>query len=54
MDQAIGKNRGIGIRFNALINTMLDLFAKIGMYAAPTVEDEAAMYFCLSLDRMDW
>jgi hypothetical protein len=54
MEQAIVENRGISIRFKAFVDKMVDMLAKIGMYAAPSIEDEAAMYVCLSLDRMDW
>lgn len=54
MEQVIGKKHGVRIWFEALIDIIVAMFAKIGMYAAPSAEDEAAMYFCFSLDRMDW
>jgi hypothetical protein len=52
--QADVARRGIGLRLRALLDAAVTMLGKIGTYATPCVEDEAAMHFFLTLDHMDW
>jgi hypothetical protein len=45
---------GIGPRLRALLVAAVTMLGRIGTYATPCVEDEAAMQFFLTLDPLDW